>query len=132
MTGKLTKRERRELIGESVVPILLGQTLRAHFFAWRLYLRWGAVSFLCGSQKNVFTSLDPVCRFLRTDRQAERLAAEQLTDFADAYGDCLFLLIPLTSADRAFVSDYASQLESRMIVAEPRTLLEHAPFDNCD
>ncbi len=131
MTQKLTRRERRELLRESVVPILLDQTLRAHLLAWRLFLKWGVTSFLCGAKSNPLTTLDPVCRFLQTDRGEGRLAAEQLTDFAENFGDCLFLLIPMTEANRAFAEAYASVLESRMILAEPQTVFEHAPFENC-
>lgn len=131
MTEKLTRRERRELMRESIVPVLLDQSKNAHLMAWRLFLKWGVTSFLCGTKKSPMTSLDPVCRFLQTDRRVDRLAAEQLTDFAETGSDCLFLLIPLTGADRAFAKEYASTLESRMIVADPDTLFERAPFERC-
>ena len=131
MTEKLTRRERRDLMRESIVPVLLDQSKAAHLLAWRLFWRWGVTSFLCGEKKSPLTSLDPVCHFLRTDRGEARLAAEQLTDFTESARDCLFLLVPLTEADRAFAAAYAPALESRMIVADPQSIFRHAPFEHC-
>ncbi len=131
MTDQLTKREWKELIRESVVPILPDQSLRAHLLAFRLFFKWGIVSFLCGKKRALLTALDPVCRFLPINKDEERLAAEQLTDFAEAWSDCLFFFLPLTEKDRIFADRYASSLTCRMIVSTPQALLSQAPSAPC-
>ena len=131
MTETLTKSERRELLRERVVPLLLGISPRAHLLAIRLFLDCGVISFLCDERKRPLTEWNPTCRFLPWNRSEPRLAAEQLADFAESYSDCLFLVIPLRHEDQAFVAEYAPLLESRMIVANPKTLFSESPFAIC-
>ena len=129
MAEEVTRQEWRELMEETIVPIFPRQTLRAHLLALRLYLKWGVISFLCGTKKSIFTALDPTCRFLQTDSHDGRLMSEELADFAESYGDCLFLLVCLTEEDRALVAAHISHLESRMILTDSRSLFRNAPFD---
>lgn len=131
MTEKLTKGEIRELMRERMVPILLDQSAKAHTIAARLFLKYGVISFLCGKKQALATRLNPFCRFHRLDRNDDRLAAEQLTDFSEEFDDCLFFLLPLSEKDRAFVSAFAQLLESRLILANPKSLLAEAPFARC-
>ena len=128
MTENLTKEQIRDELRERMVPILLSHSPKAHLVAWRLFGKYGVVSFLCGTKKSFWLRLDPVCRFLRLNRRENRLAAEQLADFVEAFGDCLFFLLPITAADNSFLSEYAPFLESRLIVTDAKALLSEIPF----
>ena len=128
MAEQLTKGEIRELMREQLIPILPDQSVRAHLLACRLFLKYGVISFLCGNRQTIPTRLDPFCRFLRLDREDERLCAEQLADLTEKHDDRLFLLFALSEKDRAFASAYAPLLESRLILADPRSFPAEVPF----
>ncbi|MBQ8331521.1 MAG: hypothetical protein IJX94_03590 [Clostridia bacterium] len=125
----MTKDERAALLEQSVLPILLGNGFAAHLLAVKIYLRYGITSFVCGSRKKPLDRLNPACGFYRLFRQTEdRLAAEQLLALADGYGDVLFVLVPTAEEDRRFMEAYASELESRFIFSDPRTIFAKLPF----
>ena len=121
--------EARELLRQYVVPVILGNGIAAHWLALRLFLKYRVPSLVCGQRRSVTDLANPFCDFFRLYRQKDgRLAAEQLADLADAYGDCLFVLIPLSEADQVMLRRYGSFLESRYLICSPKRLFEQPPF----
>ena len=125
----MADREIKELLRESVLPVILQNGLSAHRLSLSIFRRYKIVSLLCGKRKGLLDALDVSCGFMRLFRTPdERIAAEQLCSLADEYRDCTFELIPLSKRDRAFVSAYAEQLESRFIISLPDKLFLRIPF----
>ena len=121
--------EAKELLRQCVVPVILGNGIAAHLLASRLFLKYRVPSLVCGQRRNVTNLMNPFCDFFRLYRQKDgRLAAEQLTDLADAYGDCLFVLIPLSEADQVMLRHHRNFLESRYLICSPKRLFEQPPF----
>ena len=119
----------KELLRESVLPVILQNGLSAHRLSMRIFRRYKIVSLLCGNRKSLLDTLDLSCGFMRLFRTSdERIAAEQLCDLADEYRDCTFVLIPLSKRDRAFTDRYSEQLESRFIISAPDGLFSRPPF----
>lgn len=129
MIANDSRADTRELLRQCVVPVILDHGFAAHLLALRLFLKYRVTSLVCGRRKSPMDLLDPVCGFFRLYRQEDgRLAAEQLADLADAYGDCLFVLIPLSGEDRSILRHYGADLESRYLVCTPKRLFEQPPF----
>ena len=76
----------KELLRESVLPVILQNGLSAHRLSMRIFRRYKIVSLLCGNRKSLLDTLDLSCGFMRLFRTSdERIAAEQLCDLADEY-----------------------------------------------
>ncbi len=103
---------------ETVVPVILSNSANAHALAAKFQSRYGLSSVLCGGRRNIFDILDFNCSFLALCPHGGRLALEQLIDFSDAWRECILVLVPLTDADRAFLSENREALESRYIIPE--------------
>ncbi|MBQ9782931.1 MAG: hypothetical protein IJW44_00235 [Clostridia bacterium] len=129
MIANDSQAEVRELLRQCVVPVILDHGLAAHLLALRLFLKYRITSLVCGRKKSLSDLLNPICGFFRLYRQADgRLAAEQLADLADGYGDCLFVLIPLSEEDRTILRRHGASLESRYLICNPKRLFEQPPF----
>lgn len=102
---------------ETVVPVILSNSIQAHFRALRWQSRYGIASVLCGQRKNIFDMLSLDSGFLLLDGERGRLAAEQLIDFAEDWRECILVLIPVTDSDRAFISQNIEVLESRYLIS---------------
>ena len=124
-----SRAEVRELLRQCVVPVILGNGAAAHLLALRLFFKYRVCSLVCGRRRSLPDLLNPVCDFFRLYRQRDgRLAAEQLADLADEYGDCLFVLIPLSGEDQAILRHHGAALESRYLVCHPKRLFDQPPF----
>ncbi len=125
----MAKDERTELLEQSVFPILLGNSPRAHLLAFRLYLRYGVTSFVGGSRRTLWDLLNPFCDFYRLFLgENGRLLKEQLLSLAEEYEDTLFVLIPATKEMLDLIHPHVSELESRFILSEPHAVTEKLPF----
>ena len=125
----MAKDERTELLEESVLPILLGNSLRSHLLAAKLYLRYGITAFVCGQKRRLLDWLNPTCDFYHLFADEEgRLLTEQLLSLADNYEETLFVLIPTTKETLALIQAHTAELESRFILSEPHAVTKKLPF----
>lgn len=119
----------KHLLRQSIVPVIAGDGLAAHLLALRLFFQYRIVSFRCGQQKSIWDSMNPTEKFFQIyGTSGSRLAAEQLIDLADAYEDCLFVLIWISEEDRNRLKSHISLLESRFILTDAKHLFDQAPF----
>lgn len=121
--------ERSAVLEQSVLPILLGNGLRAHLLALKLYLRYGVPSFVGGRQRTLWDLLNPFCDFYRLFwGENGRLLKEQLLSLAEEYEETLFVLIPTTKEMLDLLQAHTAELESRFILSEPHAVTEAFPF----
>lgn len=110
----------REVFCETVVPVILSNSLYAHRLAARLRVRKGLASVLCGKSRGLLDLIDLDCGFLSLSPEKGRLSLEQLIDFSDKWNECILVLIPVSESDRRFISENRRELECRYIICEDR------------
>ena len=114
--GKMTKNMVAEEFSDSVVPVILSNSPRAHLLAAELQRKYRLSSVLCGSRRNILDLLSLDHSYLPLCPCRDRLALEQLIDFSDKWNECILVLIPVSDADRLFISENRDALESRYLI----------------
>ncbi len=124
----MTARAIRETANQSILPVLLGNTGRAHRLSARLFRRFGVVSLICGrpslSDLADFTSV--TLRMPKTD--CERLWIETIVGFAEEYREPLLLLVPCSKEAKSLLSTHASVLEEYGILLDEETVFSASPL----
>ena len=105
----------REVFCETVVPVILSNSLSAHRLALGLKAKNGLASVLCGKHRGLLDLIDLDCGFLPLSEDMGRLTLEQLIDFSDKWNECILVLIPVTDSHRRFISENCGELESRYL-----------------
>ncbi len=124
----MTNDTAKEVFRDTVVPVILGNDLRAHLLSLRLNTKRGLSSVLCGSRRNLLDILDLSCGYLSLSKDRSRLSLEQLIDFSDRWNECILVLIPLTDADRSFLEENREALECRYLICEDEEM-DTLPID---
>ena len=114
----MTRNIEWESFCESVVPVILSNSASAHTLAARFQSEFGLSSVLCGERRNILDLFALNCSFLRLSGRDSRLALEQLIDFCDEWRECILVLVPVSEADRAFISHNREALECRFLISE--------------
>lgn len=115
---------------QNVLPVLLGNTQKAHRISSRIFKRHGIVSFICGKRR--FSDiLDISCKILKLPNTNEkRLIAEELVEFAKKYSDMLPVLIPCSEEAEAIICEFLEELEAHYIIADPNIFKDSSPIEN--
>lgn len=108
----------RDAFCEAVVPVILSNSMEAHFLASRFQSEFGLASVLCGEKRNILDLFAFNSSFLRLSLDDSRLTLEQLIDFSDTWRECILVLVPVTNVSKAFVSQNREALESRFLISE--------------
>lgn len=118
-----------EAFCETVVPVILSNSLKAHILAAELQKKYGLSSMLCGSRRNLLDIFSLNCSFLSLSSCHNRLTLEQLIDFSDRWNECILVLIPVSDADKRFLSENKAELESRYLISEDGQI-DSLPIDS--
>ncbi len=115
----MADRDTRRFLHENVLPVILGNGIRAHTISLRIFFKYGICSMLCAEQKNPLNFINLKCGFLQLQKlSSTSVAVEQLIDFADTYEDFKMILIPTDREGEDFLRKSRLSLESRYIIAE--------------
>ncbi len=124
----MTARAIRETANQSVLPVLLGNTYRAHRLSARLFRRFGVVCLIGGRPR--FCDLADISsvtlRMPKTD--CERLSVEALLTFAEQYREPLLLLVPCSEAAKRLIINHTSALERYFILSDEESILSASPL----
>lgn len=124
----MIERQTREILGESILPVLLDNTAEAHRLSSRIFRRFGIVSLICG-KPHLCDWFDVSSQTLRLPTTAcERLRVEELLALGESYDDVLLLLIPCSHTARTTVARYATVLESRFILSDTDAIFSSSPL----
>ncbi len=125
----MASKEDKVLLAQSVFPVILGNGFGAHRLSARLYRTYGVDSLLCGCHVTLWDLLFFHCGFVRLFHKNDpALAAAQLAALSDEYGDCLFVLIPLSSEQERWIGNSRELLSSRFIISSEEELFRKVPF----
>lgn len=120
----MEKSEDKELFKQTVIPVILGNGIRAHRLSLRFFFRYGVRSVICGKRKGLLDILDPVCDFLKLYSDDSRLMCEQLSDISED-GEFIMPLISVTDRLCSFVNENEELLESRFIICRKGDIDRH-------
>ena len=124
----MTARAIRETANQSILPVLLGNTRKAHRLSARLFRRFGVISVIGGQPRlwdiADFTSV--TFRMPKTD--CERLTVEALIGFAEEYREPLLLLVPCSETTAGTVARHAKALERYFVLSDTEAILASSPL----
>ena len=127
----MTDKERRLLLGSSILPVIVGNGISAHCLLIRLRLKYGMSPIVCGRRKCPLNFLETRCGFLQLHSiKDHRLTAEQLSDLSELCDDMTPVLIPSSGYGSSTVESCLSQLESRYIVLRSGKDIDKHPLFN--
>jgi hypothetical protein len=118
----------RYALSEHLLPILCGNTRQAHRLSAQIWQRLGTSTLICGKPR-LWDLFDPSSHTLRLPKSpSPRLLCEILIDLADAYPECLPVLIPCSAQARSFVEDYGALLETRYLLCDATRFFSQFPI----
>ncbi len=112
----MERAEDKELLRQTLVPVILGNGIRAHCLCLRFFLCHGVRSIVCGKRRGLLDILDPACDFLRLYSYDSRLISEELADLSESGGELIMPLIPTDGELANYVAENEELLESRFII----------------
>lgn len=118
----MAERNVYEAARQSLLPILVDNTSKAHRLSARLFRQFGVVSLIFG-KPSVRDLFDVSSHTLRLPETAcERLRIEELTDLARQSTDYLPVLIPCSDAARDLISQHACALEPYFLLSDAEAI----------
>ena len=118
----MTQRQCKKILREEIQPVILGNSLRAHRLALRLYFQYGLCPILCAKKRHFLDFLNPFATVLPTEEEPPRLLCEQLCDLSARYEGYLTLLIPVSEENLRRIGENTEVLESAYVLASPKEL----------
>ena len=120
--------EAKNLLRESLIPVLLGDNLKTPLLAMRIYLTCGVVSYICDTKKSLFNALDPFSRsFPLFSSNIDAVALKSLA-YAASNTDYLPMLIICDDKLLPFINDNREFIESRFIISNRSSLFSSSPL----
>ena len=107
--------DKKALLSQLVVPVIIGNSSRAHKLAFRLYMKYGVCPVLCGARRSFFDLFDPFTDYLKASDGD--LLLRTLKDYSEKMNDYILILLPADKKDRQLLESRASELESFYIIA---------------
>ena len=120
--------EAKNLLRESLIPVLLGDNLKTHLLAMRIYLTCGVVSYICDTKKSLFNALDPFSRYFPLFSSNIDAVALKSLAYAASNTDYLPLLIVCDDKLLPFINDNREFIESRFIISDRSSLFSSSPL----
>ena len=120
--------EAKNLLRESLIPVLLGDNLKTHLLAMRIYLTCGVVSYICDTKKSLFNALDPFSRYFPLFSSNIDAVALKSLAYAASNTDYLPLLIVCDDKLLPFINDNREFIESRFIISNRSSLFSSSPL----
>ena len=121
----MDRAEDRELLRQILVPVILGNGIRAHRLCLRFYFCYGVRSIVCGKRRGLLDILDPACDFFKLYSYDSRLISEELADLSESGGELIMPLFPAESEFMSFVAENEELLESRFIICRGKDTDKH-------
>ena len=120
--------EAKNMLRESIIPVLLGDNARSHLLALKIYMSCGVVSYICDAKKSPFNAIDPFSRYFPLfSREIDAVALKSLS-YAASNTEYLPLLIVCDDRLLPFVSNNREYLESRFIISDRSSLFSSSPL----
>ncbi len=115
-------REKRVLLCDCTLPVIIGNGLRAHLYATTLYLLYGLFPVVCGEHINLWSCLNFLCAFLQLPFHLHpRLAIEQLCDLTEDEPDRTALLLSGSRRGNDFIFSNERELEKHFVIVRSFT-----------
>ena len=125
--GYMTE-EAKYMLRESLIPVLLGDNLRTHLLAMRIYTTCGVVSYICDTKKSLLNAFDPFSRYFPLfSSKFDGVALKSLL-YAASNADYRSLLIVCDDKLLPFVKENRELIESRFIICESASLFSSSPL----
>ena len=109
--------DKKELVSQLVVPVIISNGSSAHRLALKLYMKYGVSPVLCGPHRGIWDLLDPVTDLLRIPGESEDLFVRGLKDYSEKMNGYVLILLPADEKDRLFFEKHTRGLESFYILA---------------
>jgi hypothetical protein len=119
--------DKKELLSQLVVPVIISNGVSAHRLAFRLYMKYGVFPVLCGSRRNPLDLFDPFTDFLKVSDGGGALLTRALKDYSGEMSDYILILLPADERDRLFLEERAAELESFYIIASSYEEFKNLP-----
>ena len=118
----------KNMLRESLIPVLVGDCPRAHLLAARIYFRTGIVSYVCDEKRSPLSFIDPFSKYFPLFSRSHGGVALDSLKYAASCPDYLPLLVICDNALSDFVEKYRDALEASFIIADRKTLFDVPPL----
>lgn len=119
---------KNDMLRESVIPALLGNSAAARFMAFRIYLRYGIISYICADRPRLFDRIDPFSKFFPLHSASEEGVMLEVLDYLARDREYLPVIIPCGEYFENFVEKNREFLEARFIIADRESFFTKKPM----
>ena len=121
----------REALNTSVVPILVGDGLKARLLAAKVFMKYGVHSVICDEKQSAWRFVVGFGGFYKLLRTADaRLFCEELERISELSAGGVLIIAPCSNIFSDLVSECEREIEKRFVIAKPTTLLDKIYPDN--
>ena len=118
----------KNMLRESIIPVLIGDNLRSHFLALKIYLNCGVVSYICDAKKSPLDLFDPFSRYFPLFSDEMGGVALNSLDYVASNTDYLPILVLCDDSRLAFVEENREFLQTRFIISDRSSLFSASPL----
>ena len=121
----------REALKTSVVPILVGDGLKARLLAAKVFMKYGVHSVICDEKQSAWRFVVGFGGFYKIIRTHDpRLLCEELERISELSAGGVLIIAPCSNIFSDLVSECEREIEKRFVIAKPNTLLDKIYPDN--
>ena len=107
---------KRDMLRDTVVPVLLGNSFSAHMLAARIYFLCGVRSYICDDKRRALDFVDPFS--LHYSLVARSPVALCSLDYLAKERELLPIIVPCDEYFADFVSENRDFLETRFVISD--------------
>ncbi len=121
-------REAKNMLRETVIPVLLGDCAASEAIALRLYFRLGVISYVCDTKKSLLSLINPSVKFFPLFITDDCDNALNSLSYISDNTDYLPILVPCAAKYAELVERNREFFESRFIISDTDSLLLSKPL----
>ncbi|MBQ7384858.1 MAG: hypothetical protein IJV72_08735 [Clostridia bacterium] len=118
----------KDMLRQTVIPVLLGDCARAHLFSLKIYFRCGIVSYMCDDKRRAADFINPTTKFFPLYSKKDTRVICDILDYLASVKDYLPIIIPCNEYYREFVRENREFLESRFILSDTESFFKQKPM----
>lgn len=119
---------KKDMLRESIIPVLIGDCPAAHLMAARIYWKFGIISYVCGEKPRLCDRIDPFSKFFALGSAAEPRVMLDSLDYLAASKDYLPILLPFGDLFCDLVEQNRDFLEARFIISDKLSFFTQKPI----
>lgn len=118
----------QNMLRESIIPVILGDNLRAHLLALKIFFSFGVVSYVCDVKRSPLSFIDPCTRHFPLFSKSRGGVVLESLAYLSSSPDYLLLLVSCDKELDAVIEQNRDHIEAGFIITDKEALFTSSPL----